>query len=112
MNRRERRSKKMNRGLGEVIDHTKYVRNYKFQVMRVIRDIESGIVNEEDLAKLRNYCQMSLRLMEKSPMSMIQSAWRDIEIAALLHDAVEDIDDVGGYLKDGTPVAMKNACSA
>jgi hypothetical protein len=116
MNRRERRNKQLNRGLGETqVDHTKYVRNYKFQVMRVIRDIESGTVSEDDLARLRNYCQMSLRLLEKTPMTAIQAAWRDVEINAFMHGAIEDLDaksvDAGVVLKDGTQVACENACA-
>lgn len=113
MNRRERRNKQFNRGLdNSKVDHTKYVRNYKFQVMRVIRDIEAGAVSEDDLARLRNYCQMSLRLLEKTPMTAIQAAWRDVEINAFLHDAVEDLDDAGVVLKDGAQVAIENACAA
>jgi hypothetical protein len=114
MNRRDRRNKQLNRGLGEApVDHTKYVRNYKYQVMRVIREIEAGTVSEEDLARLRNYCQMSLRLMEKSPMSAIQAAWRDVEITAFFHEAVEDLDakeDAGVVLKDGTQVSIESPC--
>jgi hypothetical protein len=112
MNRRDRRNKQLNRGLGEApVDHTKYVRNYKYQVMRVIRDIEAGTVTEEDLARLRNYCQMSLRLLEKSPMTAIQAAWRDVEITALVHDAVEDLpEDAGVVLKDGTKVDVEIPC--
>lgn len=108
MNRRDRRNKQKNRGLGDVqIDHAKYVRNYKHQVMRVVRDIESGTVSEEDLAKLRNYCQMSLRLMEKSTMSQIQAAWRDVEITAFVHDSISELEDAGITLKDGTQVAIE-----
>jgi hypothetical protein len=112
MNRRDRRNKQLNRGLGETaIDHTKYVRTYKYQVMRVIREIEAGTVSEEDLARLRNYCQMSLRLMEKTPMTAIQAAWRDVEITALVHDAVEDLPEDGGIiLKDGTKVEVEIPC--
>lgn len=113
MNRRERRNKQLNRGLGESqVDHTKYVRTYKYQVMRVIREIESGTVSEEDMARLRNYCQMSLRLLEKTPMTAIQAAWRDVEIAALVHDSVEELPvDLGGVLKDGTVVNVEIPCS-
>ncbi len=109
MNRRDRRNKQLNRGLVDApVDHTKYVRNYKHQVMRVIREIETGTVSEEDLARLRNYCQMSLRLLEKSPMTAIQAAWRDVEITALFHDSVEDLpEDVGVILKDGTQVVVE-----
>jgi hypothetical protein len=112
MNRRERRNKQLNRGLGEAqVDHTKYVRTYKYKVMSVIRDIEAGTVSEEDLARLRNYCQMSLRLLEKSPMTAIQAAWRDVEITALVHDSVEDLPEDGGiFLKDGTQVEVKIPC--
>jgi hypothetical protein len=79
--------------------------------MRVIRDIEAGTVTEEDLARLRNYCQMSLRLLEKSPMTAIQAAWRDVEITALVHDAVEDLpEDAGVVLKDGTKVDVEIPC--
>jgi hypothetical protein len=79
--------------------------------MRVIRDIEAGTVSEEDLARLRNYCQMSLRLLEKSPMTAIQAAWRDVEITALVHDAVEDLPVDGGViLKDGTQVEVEIPC--
>lgn len=112
MNRRDRRNKQLNRGLGETpVDHTKYVRTYKYQVMRVIRDIEAGTVSEEDLARLRNYCQMSLRLLEKTPMTAIQAAWRDVEITALVHDSVEDLPVDGSIvLRDGTQVAVEIPC--
>lgn len=85
MNRRERRNKVKNRGTsGETIDHQKYVNLYRHHVMRVIKNVRAGIVDEEDLDKLQNFCQQSLTLWSKSTMAQLQAAWRDCEITSLM----------------------------
>jgi hypothetical protein len=44
-------------------------------------------------------------------MTAIQAAWRDVEITALVHDAVEDLPVDGGViLKDGTQVEVEIPC--
>lgn len=86
-----RSNKKMSRGLnGETIDHKKYIKTYRYQVMRVVRDIEQGSVSEDDMARLRNFCQMAITLMEHAPISQIQAAWRDTEILAFEHNGIDD----------------------
>lgn len=91
MNRRERRNKILNRSLnGAPRDHAKYIRTYRHHVMRVISDIEAGNVAVEDMAKLRNFCQMAITLMEKAPMTLIEQAWRDTEILSFVHDGDGD----------------------
>jgi hypothetical protein len=92
----------LNRSLnGAPRDHQKYIKTYRYHVMRVVRDIEAGTVSVEDLAKLRNFCQMAITLMEKASMTLIEQAWRDTEILAFVHDSD---DDTGVVLKDGTVV--------
>jgi hypothetical protein len=102
-NRRERRNKVFNRGLdGAQQNHAKYVRTYRHHVMRVVRDIEQGTVEVEDMARLRNFCQMAITLMEKAPLALIQSAWRDTEILSFEHQndetAVVLKDEIDEYL--------------
>ncbi|QBX06610.1 hypothetical protein H1O16_gp197 [Burkholderia phage BcepSaruman] len=105
-----RSNKKMSRGLnGEVIDHKRYIKTYRYQVMRVIRDIENGSVTEDDMARLRNFCQMSITLMEHAPISQIQAAWRDTEIMAFAHDAVDDGHDTGVVLR-GPDQPARSGC--
>lgn len=107
-NRRERREKKLNRALdGTQKDHAKYVRTYRHHVMRVVRDIEQGTVSIEDLAKLRNFCQMAVTLMEQAPITLIQAAWRDTEILAFVH---EDDQDTSVVLKEGLPEYASEIC--
>lgn len=77
---------------GQVIDHSHYIKTYRTNVMRVMRDIEAGTVNLEDLEKLRNFCQMAVSLMETAPIHQIQAAWRHTEILAFAHEQVEDAD--------------------
>jgi hypothetical protein len=108
-NRRERRQKKLNRALdGTQRDHAKYVRTYRHHVMRVVRDIEQGTVSIEDLAKLRNFCQMAVTLMEQAPLTLIQAAWRDTEILAFVH---EDDEDTSVVLKGALPEYAKEICA-
>lgn len=78
---------------GQIIDHSKYIKTYRHHVLRVIRSIESGTVTVEDLAKLRNFVQMSLALMEHAPMTQIQQAWRHVEILAFAQEQVEELED-------------------
>jgi hypothetical protein len=94
-NRRERSAKVMSRGQnGEIIDHTKYIKTYRHHVMRVIRNIESGTVDGDDMDKLRNFCLMALALMDTVPISQIQGAWRDAEILSFEHPAVAEVEAV------------------
>ena len=65
-------------------EHTNYMQTYRQNVMRVLRDIRQGNVNEEDLDKLQNFCQMSLALMNVVPMTDIQAAWRNAEMMAYM----------------------------
>jgi len=77
---------------GQIIDHSRYMKTYRHHVMRILREIREGRVNEEDLDKLQNFCQMSFSLMETAPMHQIQGAWRHAEILAFEHGQVEDAD--------------------
>jgi hypothetical protein len=83
---------------GQIVNHQQYVKTYRHHVMRVIRDIEEGKVNIEDLAKLRNFCQMSFALMEQAPVAQIQAAWRFMEILTFQHSQAEDLEDYAGVL--------------
>ena len=94
---------------GQIVDHARYIKTYRYQVTRVLRDIEAGTVNVEDLEKLRNFCQMSISLMETAPIHQIQSAWRHTEIVAFAHNEVEDADtpDYGVVMAE-TPTQFKD----
>lgn len=83
---------------GQIINHAQYIKTYRNNVMRVMRDIEKGTVSIEDLAKLRNFLQMSLSLMETAPVHQIQSAWRHMEILTFQHDQAENLDDYAGVV--------------
>lgn len=83
---------------GQIVNHAAYIKTYRSNVMRVMRDIENGTVSIEDLAKLRNFLQMSFALMETAPVHQIQSAWRHVEILAFQHQQVEDVEDYAGVL--------------
>jgi hypothetical protein len=83
---------------GQIVNHATYIKTYRTNVMRVMRDIEKGTVSIEDLAKLRNFLQMSFSLMETAPIHQIQSAWRHVEILAFTHQQVEDVEDYAGVL--------------
>lgn len=63
---------------------------YRAEVARVLRDIEKGLVNEEDLAKLHNFCMTSLMLQGKVEEPAWRAAEREAELAALLRDEIED----------------------
>lgn len=65
---------------------------YRAEVVRVIRDIERGYVNEIDLAKLNNFCMTALMLMGKVEEPTWRAAGKDAELAALLRDEVEDYE--------------------
>lgn len=83
---------------GQIVNHARYIKTYRSNVMRVMRDIEKGTVSIEDLAKLRNFLQMSFALMETAPIHQIQSAWRHVEILAFTHDQTEDLEDYAGVV--------------
>ena len=63
---------------------------YRSEVARVLRDIERGLVNEEDLAKLSNFCMTALMLQAKVEEPTWRAAEKDAELAALLRDEAED----------------------
>lgn len=83
-------NRKLSRAKGGIsIDHRKYVDNYRANVMRVLRDIRAGIVNEEDVDKLQNFCQASLALWNIVDMRTIQSAWTNAEIMGLFKEDLQ-----------------------
>lgn len=63
---------------------------YRREVGRVLADIERGQVDEQDLAKLHNYCMVSLALLAKVEERTWRAAERDAELAALITGEVED----------------------
>jgi hypothetical protein len=63
---------------------------YRSEVCRVIRDIERGYVNEIDLAKLNNFCMVSLMLLAKIEEPTWRASEKEAELAALLRDEVDD----------------------
>lgn len=86
MNKRKRLSKKMNvvEG-GAVRNHQQYIKTYRHHVQRVLRTIRDGVVTEDDLDRLTNFCQMAVTLMEGAPMRQIEDAWRTTELLAFEH---------------------------
>lgn len=62
----------------------------RFDVTRVLQDIEQGTVTEIDLAKLNNFCMVALMLQAKVEEPTWRAAEKDAELAALLRDEVED----------------------
>lgn len=66
--------------------HFKYVTHYRVNVMKVMKAIRDGEVDEGDLDRLQNFLQMSISLMERTPLKIIQSVWRDTEIFAHLEN--------------------------
>jgi hypothetical protein len=109
-------SKKSNRQLskaenGQIRDHSHYMKTYRSNVMRVLRDVRAGKVSEEDLDKLQNFCQMSLSLMETAPMHQIESAWRHAEILAFTHEQVEDVEIVPGQTEPQRIVRKSDSVS-
>lgn len=63
---------------------------HRSEVARVLRDIEQGLVNEVDLAKLNNFCMVSLMLQSKVEEPTWRACEKEAELAALLRDEVED----------------------
>lgn len=63
---------------------------YRSEVTRVLRDIERGLVNELDLAKLNNFCMVSLMLQAKVEEPTWRAAEREAELASLLRDEDEE----------------------
>lgn len=63
------------------------------EVSRVLRDIETGLVNETDFAKLNNFCMTALTLLSKIQEPTWRASERDTELAAMLRNEVVD-DDV------------------
>lgn len=60
------------------------------EVARVLRDIEQGLVNEIDLAKLNNFCMVALMLQAKVEEPTWRACEKEAELAALLRDEVEE----------------------
>lgn len=74
---------------GTYTSHKSYVNTYRNNVMRVLRDIEAGTVEEDDIFRLRNFCQWALASMERQSMSDIDKAWRNAEAMSILHHDME-----------------------
>lgn len=70
---------------GSFVDRQQFVANYRRNTTRVLRDIENGIVDADDLAKLRNFVQGALAAMERMPMADIDKAWRNAEATSIIH---------------------------
>ena len=69
---------------------------YRSEVTRVLRDIERGMVNELDLAKLNNFCMTSLMMQAKVEEPTWRAAEKEAELAALLRDEVDDYRVIDG----------------
>lgn len=67
---------------------------YRLGVSKVLTDIRNGTVTEEDLARLENFCRVSLELMNKVSLPMWRKAERDTLIGAFLHNEVVDFEDL------------------
>lgn len=63
---------------------------HRTEVSRVLRDIERGMVNEIDLAKLNNFCMTALMVQAKVEETTWRAAERDAEMASLLRG--EDVE--------------------
>jgi hypothetical protein len=80
------RSTKLNKSTsGQPVDHRKYIKNYRNNVVRVLNSIRSGAVSEDDMDRLHNFCQMALALMETAPMAQIEKAWQHAELMSFEH---------------------------
>lgn len=65
--------------------HYNYVQVYRRNLLQTLREIKSGVVDEEQLDKLHNFVLMALKLMEKTPLSQLRLIWQDIEIMGFVH---------------------------
>lgn len=74
--------------ISKVADHQSMVDHYRANVIRVLNDIEKGQVDPLDLARLRNFCQMSLVIIAKHGREEVNAAFQQAEIASFLHDTV------------------------
>lgn len=70
---------------GTYTSHKSYVNTYRSNIMRVLNDIENGTVDEDDVFRLRNFCQWALASMERQDMREIDKAWRNAEAMSILH---------------------------
>lgn len=69
----------------EFHQHYNYVQTYRRNVMATISAVRNGVIDEIELDKLQNFCQMSLKMMEKTSLLQLRSIWRDTEIMGLVH---------------------------
>lgn len=79
----------------EVHKNREKVAHLRTNITRVLREVESGSVSIEDLAKLRNFCQISMYIIRNSQPGAYDRAMKDAELAGLLTDQAEDIGDYG-----------------
>jgi hypothetical protein len=79
----------------KVVDpkHFKYVTHYRVNVMKVMKSIREGTVDEDDLDRLQNYLQMTFKMMDVVPLRQLQGLWRDTEIFGHIHDDLQTPDD-------------------
>lgn len=56
------------------------------EVSRVFEDLEAGAIDEEDLAKLRNFCMQSLMLLSKVDQRTWERAKEQADLAGYLHE--------------------------
>lgn len=70
---------------GTYCDRDEYVKTYRRNLTRVVQDIASGKVEEQDLEALHNFHQMALALMQRLPMADLDKAWRNAEAMAFLN---------------------------
>jgi hypothetical protein len=69
-------------------------------VVKVLRSIEAGEVDELDLAKLHNFCQCALALLAKVEQPVWESAKKSAELASLLRGEMVDFDYAVKTLED------------
>lgn len=87
--------------------------NIRRGVVRVLKNIEAGEVDELDLARLHNFCQCALALLAKVEQPVWESAKKSAEIASLLRGEMVDTDFVVKTLDDvGTVDAHTHSQSA
>lgn len=91
----KKKAKSVQRPGTKVVDpkHFKYVTHYRVNIMKVMKSIREGNVDEDDLDRLQNYLQMTFKLMDATPLKALQGLWRDTEIFGHLHDELQTPDD-------------------
>lgn len=62
------------------VDHT------RAEVMRTLRDIRAGYVNEDDVDKLQNFCLFALALMQMEGPKKWALAKMNAELMALMRE--------------------------